>query len=178
MANDYLYGFGWNIICGWGDRTGGKMWLSLGVLAIACVISSCFYRAGGQSQDKTANPKWIPVFMRKSWVRDWLCPAVFLGLILCFFRPAYLMDYVYILVYYGLSGAALSTYWDWLFGGVDNYYMHGFGCGLAGFALITFVPWYILLIRLIICTVGMGWWSRRQDVDYLEEFGRGVFFIL
>jgi hypothetical protein len=83
-----------------------------------------------------------------------------------------------LLPFYILSGGALSTYWDWAFGGKDNYYAHGFGCGLAGFALVTFVPWWILTIRLIICTLGMGLWSKWVDQDWLEEGGRGVFFIL
>lgn len=62
--------------------------------------------------------------------------------------------------------------------GQDNYWMHGFFCGLAGFCLIAFVPWWILTLRLIICTVGMGLWSAKEDVDWKEEMGRGVFFIL
>ena len=152
------------------------MWITLGVL-IACIISGTLYRAGGMSKDKEANPTWIPMWLRKSWVRDWLCPAFLLLPLLCFWRPSSLLDWGLLLPYYGLSGAALSTYWDWLFG-EDNFYAHGFGCGLAGFCLITFVPWWILTLRLIICTVGMGLWSKWQDNDVWEECGRGVFFIL
>lgn len=62
--------------------------------------------------------------------------------------------------------------------GQDSYWMHGFACGLAGFCLITFVPWWILTLRLIICTVGMGYFSKIIDFDELEEETRGVFFIL
>ena len=145
--------------------------------AIACVISAILYRAGGMGKEETANPKWMPMWLRKSWCRDWLLPALFLITVLCFWRPSSLLDWVMLLPYYGLSGGSLSTYWDWLFG-EDNYYAHGFGCGLAGFCLITFVPWWVLTLRLIICTVGMGWWSKKQDIDWIEEMGRGVFFIL
>jgi hypothetical protein len=117
------------------------------------------------------------MWLRKSWCRDWLLPALFLITVLLFWRPSYLMDWVMLLPYYALSGGALSTYWDFLFG-EDNYYAHGFGCGLAGFALVTFVPWWILTLRLIICTVGMGVFSKLINFDELEEKVRGVFFIL
>jgi hypothetical protein len=148
------------------------------ILCVASVISAILYRAGGMGKEITANPKWIPIWLRKSWVRDWLLPAVLLLPLLSFWRPSSLLDWALLLPYYGLSGGALSTYWDWAFGGVDNFYAHGFFCGLAGFCLIPFVPWWILTLRLIICTLGMGWWSAKEDIDYKEEFGRGVFFII
>jgi len=145
--------------------------------AIACVVSAILMRAGGMDKLSTSNPKWMPMWLRKSWCRDWLLPALFLITVLLFWRPSYLMDWVMLLPYYALSGGALSTYWDFLFG-EDNYYAHGFGCGLAGFALVTFVPWWILTLRLIICTVGMGVFSKLINFDELEEKVRGVFFIL
>jgi hypothetical protein len=148
------------------------------IILIACVISAILYRAGGMGKEETAQPTWMPMWLRQSWCRDWLCPAVFLALILYFFRPAYLQDWISIPIYYGLTGGSMSTYWDFLFHEVDNYYMHGLVIGIAGFALITFVPWWLLLARCIICTIGMGWWSAKEDVDFREEFGRGVFFIL
>jgi hypothetical protein len=83
-----------------------------------------------------------------------------------------------VLLFYILSGAALSTYWDFLFG-YDNYWVHGFFCGLAGVPLIwAGIPWPLIVGRLIICTVGMGLWSKLVGKDYVEEMGRGVFFIL
>ena len=143
----------------------------------AIICSSILYRGGGQSKDKDSNPKWMPMWLRKSWVRDWLLPLVFLLPLFCFWRPSSLLSWVLLLPYYLLSGGALSTYLDGIFG-YDNYYAHGFLCGLAGFCLITFVPWWVLTLRLIICTVGMGIWSGEEDIDWIEEMGRGVFFIL
>lgn len=148
----------------------------LGV-TILCVVSAILMRAGGMDKLSTSNPKWMPMWLRKSWCRDWLLPLVFLLCVFCFWRPSSLLDWAMLLSYYGLSGGALSTYWDWAFG-EDSYYAHGFAIGLAGFCLITFVPWWILTLRLIICTVGMGWWSAKENRDYVEEFGRGIFFIL
>ena len=153
------------------------MWTALGVL-ITCVISAILMRAGGMGKEVTTNPKWMPMWLRKSWCRDWLLPALLLGVLFTVWHPINVYGWISILIYYGLSGGALSTYWDWAFGGKDNYFAHGFFIGLAGFCLITFVPWWILILRLIICTVGMGWWSKKQDVDWIEEMGRGVFFIL
>lgn len=147
------------------------------VLIIACILSAILYRAGGMGKEDTAEPKWIPKWLRKSWVRDWLCPACLLLALFLFWRPSSLLGWVLLLPYYGLSGGALSTYWDELFG-YDNYYAHGFGCGLAGLLLIVFVPWWILVLRLVICTVGMGIWSKFIGNDVAEEMGRGLLFII
>jgi hypothetical protein len=62
--------------------------------------------------------------------------------------------------------------------GKDSYWMHGLGCGLAGLFLIPVIPWWILVARLIICTVGMGLWSASTTNSIKEEVGRGVLFIL
>jgi hypothetical protein len=137
--------------------------LAIGLLAIVC--SAISYRMGGADKPY------------KSWMRDWVCPAFLLLAILPIWHPTSLLGWIMLLPFYGLSGAALSTYLDSIFG-YDNYYAHGFLCGLAAFPLIVFIPWWILTLRLIICTLGMGWWSAKEDNDVKEEMGRGVFFIL
>ena len=147
------------------------------ILFITTIISAILYRAGGMSKDDTAKPKWIPKWLRKSWVRDWLCPACLLLALFLFWRPSSLLGWAMLLPYYGLSGGALSTYLDSIFG-YDNFYAAGFLCGLAAFPLMVFVPWWILVIRLVICTVGWGLWSKWQGNDVAEEMGRGVLFIL
>lgn len=147
------------------------------ILIVAIIVSAILYRAGGMGREVDARPTWMPMFMRKSWVRDWLCPGVFLIAILPFYQPHNLAGWLLIPVFYGITGAALTTYWDKIFG-YDNFFFHGFGCGLAGFILITFVPWWLLAARLIICTLGMGLWSEYIGHDEFEEEGRGAFFIL
>lgn len=175
------------------DRSGCEMLMvKIAIGLLACVLSAILYRAGGQSKDIDAKPTWMPMWLRKSWVRDWLLPALFLFTVFLFWRPSSLLDWVLLLPYYGLSGGALSTYWDdsknklldwiaqkinWIYP-ADNHYLHGFFCGVAGFCLITFVPWWILTIRLIVCPVGMGLWSKWQGTDWKEEEGRGALFVL
>jgi hypothetical protein len=147
------------------------------IVLIACVISAIFYRAGGMSTEPTSKPTWIPMALRHSWVRDWLCPGVLMTLVISIF--GFHLDFWWCyLIFYGLSGAALSTYYDFLFG-YDNYYIHGLGCSLATIPLLWCgLSWWILLIHIIVCTFGMGWISKKSNVDYIEEFGRGAFFIL
>lgn len=148
----------------------------MGIL-IACVLSAVLYRAGGMSKVSSSEPKWIPKWLRKSWVRDWLCPPCLYLVLFSFWLPCSLLSWGMSLLSYGLLGGALSTYWDRLFG-YDNFYAHGFGCGLAIIPLIVFIPWWIVLIRLVICTVGMGLWSKLINNDVWEEYGRGVLFII
>jgi hypothetical protein len=138
-------------------------------------ISAFAYRCGGMSQDDNANPKWMPKCLRRFWVRDWLCPLIALIALWCLkgFHLAYWWQY---LIFWGLGGMALSTYWDWLFG-FDNYFMHGFGCGLASIPLMwADVSLWGVLARIFACAVLMGGWSVLIKWDELEEEGRGLIF--
>lgn len=143
----------------------------------ACILSAVVYRAGGMSKEDTAKPIWIPKFIRNSWTRDWICPLI--ALIALWLLDGFKLSYWWAyLLFWGLSGGALSTYWDWLFK-EDNFYAHGLGCGLAGIPLLWCgVPWEIIVLRSIICTIGMGVWSEFESKALREELGRGVVFIL
>lgn len=132
---------------------------------ILCVIaSSVCYRAGGL--DKTQK-YWIPVWMRHSWVRDWLCPLFCL-------LPLFTQNphWVFIPVY-GLMGASFSTYWDWLFK-FDNFWFSGFVVGLAKIPLVLagFVWWHILFSAFLLAIV-WGFWCAIFHNDHIEEHGRG-----
>lgn len=135
------------------------IWLVL----LGAVLSAILYRMGGS--DKW-NTKW----------RDIGCPLVLLGLVIALFGFKMAFWWVYAITF-SLSWGALTTYWDWLFG-YDNFYAHGFGCGLAALLLCFVIPWWIVLIRLTICIVGMGLWSKLIKRDVPQECGRGVLFIL
>ena len=133
-------------------------------ILVACILSAILYRMGGSNKWDT---KW----------RDIGCSLVLLALVgaLFGFRLAFWWAY---LITFGLSWGFLSTYWDSVFG-YDNFWFHGLGCGLAGIPLIwAGVHFSILAIRLIICTVGMGLWSKFIKRDIPQELGRGVLFIL
>ena len=145
-------------------------------LILLSICSSICYRAGGMDKQ---TPYFIPVWMRQSWVRDWLCPMFSLGL----FFPASTMfnslDLLWWLCAYGAMGGMLSTYWDKLFG-YDNMWFAGFMVGMAGMflALLGF-PWWIFAIRAIVIALiwgGLNYWINRHAVphsDDIEEHVRG-----
>lgn len=135
------------------------------LLVIICsVFSAVLYRAGGMS--KTTD-HWIPKFMRRSWVRDWLIP-------LCALLPIFINHPSWwFFLAYGALGGALSTYWDWLFK-FDNFWFSGFMCGVAGFPLLFcgFSFWQFL-IRALVIGVAWGGWCGIFSNDFVEEYGRG-----
>lgn len=137
------------------------------ILVILCAIAcSVLYRAGGLSKEQ---PYWIPVWMRRSWVRDWLCP-LFVLLPLFIQQP----HWIFIPIY-GIMGALLTTYWDWLFK-YDNFWFSGFFVGLSIMPLILIgCVWWIILIKAIILAVLWGGWCTIFKNDHMEEHGRGLF---
>lgn len=145
---------------------------------IAIVISGLLYRCGGMGKEPTARPKWIPIWLRRSWVRDWLCPLFVYGALLLFWLPSFWWQWLMVILCYPLLGGALSTYWDWLFG-FDNYWFAGLMCGVTAFPLIFCgFPWWIILIRAILVGVLWGLWCKYQGTDWVEEMGRGAIIIL
>ena len=141
------------------------MIIKLLMILVASILSAILYRMGGKG--KPYNTKY----------RDMGCPTVLLALVASLFGLKLGFWWVYLLLF-GLSFGALTTYWDFLFKDKDNFWMHGFMCALPGLLLCFVIPWWIPVIRLIICTVGMGWWSKIIGNDVVEECGRGVFFII
>jgi hypothetical protein len=129
-------------------------------ILIATLLSSLLYRLGGQG--KPFNTKY----------RDLGCPTVLFLLLWFLFG----FHWIYFLVF-GLSFGALTTYWDFIFK-YDNFWFTGFMYGLAGIPLCWFIPWWIPVVRLIICTVGCGLISKLSSNVWVEECGRGAFFIL
>ena len=135
-------------------------------------ISSLCYRAGGMK----------PPF--KSWMRDWLIPipAAIAIISLQGFHLAYWWAYI---VHYGLLGAALSTYWDFLFK-EDNFYTHGFFIGLAILPLaVTGIPLHLIALRTAVLALSMGllnfvvnkirWLPGK---DWIEELSRGFLVVI
>jgi len=142
---------------------------------LATVLSALAYRAGGMGQESTARPKWIPKFMRRSWVRDWPIAVISLLTLLLWWQPATLLGWAMLICSIGLTGGAISTYWDDLFG-KTNYWFHGFIIGLAVF-LLSFcgITWGAIILRAFMMAILIGGWCAIFSIDYVEEFGRGFF---
>ncbi len=138
------------------------------VISILCsVTSAILYRAGGMSKE---TKHWIPVWMRHSWVRDWLCP-------ICCLIPILIWSW-WLLLAYVLLNAALRTYWDRLFG-YDNFWFAGFMCGVAGFPLLFLGHnWILLAIRAVSICLFWGIICNIEDNDFVEEYSRGFFLCL
>ena len=148
------------------------------LLALLSVISAIAYRGGGQSKDLDSNPKWMPMWMRKSWIRDWLCPLFVYGSFAILFSPSHLLQWGMLVICYPLLGGALSTYLDSIFG-FDNFWAAGFLCGIVAFPLLFCgIAWWMILIRAIILAVLWGGWCSIFSKDTTEEYGRGAFLVL
>lgn len=144
-------------------------------IAISTVICAILYRAGGMSKDATAEPTWMPMWLRQSWVRDWIIPVViYLTCAVCRWPSDWLAAGM-LLAAVLPTGGALSTYWDELFG-FDNFWFSGFVVGLAAFPLIwAGYHWYWILARALVLAVLWGGWSAIVGKDTWEEYGRGAF---
>lgn len=145
---------------------------------IATVICAILYRAGGMGKEEDAEPKWMPMWMRETWVRDWMIPLVVLGTLLCFRQPIVWWGWLLVVLTVLPFGGALTTYWDELFG-FDNFWFSGFMVGLALFPLywVGFY-WYMILARALILAVLWGGWCAVFSKDTTEEYGRGAFVAL
>jgi hypothetical protein len=155
-----------------------EVFYKTGVVILLSFISALAYRCGGMGTESEARPKWIPNWLRHSWIRDWLCPLFVYGSLAILLSPSSLLQWGMLALCYPLLGGALSTYWDKLFG-FDNFWFAGFMCGVAAFPLVFYVvnPWGIVL-RAILLAILWGAWCAWQSVDYVEEMGRGAFLVL
>jgi hypothetical protein len=141
-------------------------WIYLILLSLAC---SVLYRIGGAStEDREEEFPWLPF---KPWkARDVWCGVVTLlaGFLVGLRAPWW----AWVLAF-GLHWAALSTYWDFLYG-YDNHWMHGFFIGLSFLPIMFFCEPTALMIRTFLVTVLMGGYSTLEGNATREELGRGV----
>ena len=139
-------------------------------------ISSVLYRAGGLNSN---YKHWIPKCLRQSWVRDWLCP-IFVLISIYLVNPFVLSKWWLLIISYGIMGASLSTYWDWLFDDWDNFWFSGFMCGMAIFPIaFCGVNPFIMLARAVILALIWGGVNaivnnnKIPHSDFIEEYTRG-----
>lgn len=85
------------------------------IIILASCFSSLVYRAGGMSKELSAEPKWIPMFMRKSLYRDCGC-----SLVACLLAGYLLAWHWTLILCFGLMWGALSTYNKWFQVFVEN----------------------------------------------------------
>ena len=150
------------------------------ITLIASLASGYLYHAGGLS--KGSEDPWIPQFLRRSWVRDWLCPLFSLIVLFTWWRPEQAKFYLLASPSYILEAIAFSSYWSWLTclwrGDKDkyweNWFLHGFFVGASFFPFCwAGIAWYWLLASSIVSGLLMMWISCRTGKSWLEECGRG-----
>ena len=142
-------------------------------IIILALLSAIAYRAGG------VGGKYF-----KTWMRDWIIPLIQIIAIGIIFALKLKFWWVYLLVYI-LTGFALTTYYDSLFGGKDNFYMAGAGIGLSYFPLIfAGLNWYAILGRAIFLALSFGLINKYvnkwqiPNSDNVEEYSRGFLIII
>jgi len=136
------------------------------MIILLSILSGIFGRMGGSSN---YNSNWRDFGINILHILFFLCVVGW--------TP-------WLIVYVGLFKASVSTYWDFLFHGEDNFWMHGFMLGLSAF-VICFITghWWLMLGRSIILSLFMGVWHVRHpksvtikqyrfDGAEVEEFGR------
>lgn len=146
------------------------------IVILLALISMVAYRCGGMdSQTK----HWIPVWLRQSWVRDWLCPLLVV-------IPLFITTKAWqsILVYFFLA-ASLSTYWDWMFDNEDNLWFSGFMCGMSLFPLLfAGYNWHTIVVKSVLLALIWGGTNRIVNnnrvphSDFIEEYARGFSLVL
>lgn len=146
-------------------------------------LSGVLYRLGGMGQDGIDTFPHAPEWLFDTKARDIGCGfctigaffalGLHVGLIWWHVLVACLVTIVAML-------GALSTYWDFMFGDKDNFWMHGFMCGLALFPLAIITGnWLAFGIRCVILALAMGVLAHLTKLvekggDVLEEFSRGL----
>jgi len=140
------------------------------------LLNAFLYRIGGLSkEDAKKKFPWYPQALVNTKARDiGIALTTIAWLLLC--HPV--MPWFIYLITFGVTFAALTTYWDSLFG-EDNFFFHGLVIGLAklGCVIIT-GHWIGFIVHTLVLAVGM-WLVSVMIVDWaedadFEECGRGA----
>jgi hypothetical protein len=141
------------------------------IIFISSIVSGLLYRIGG-----IGDPF-------KTWMRDWIIPLLLYGVLLFYWHPTNLIGWLMFVPSIALTGGALTTYWDELFG-KDNFYFHGFCVGLGALPLIfSGIHWYMILVRAVFLCLGMGILNtvinkiKIPFSDWIEELSRGILIL-
>lgn len=141
------------------DRNETKMKILIWLLI--SVLSAILYRVGGSRKGLT---KW----------RDCGCSTITV-LLLWFFLGWHWQ----LILVFGLMFAALTTYYDTVFG-YDNMFAHGAGIGLSTIPLLWCgVQWYSIVIYTIALSVSMGFSRHVIKIDNkTQELIKGALIVV
>ena len=149
--------------------------------------SAILYRLGGSSKaDQDAEYPWIPSWFKKiPKKRDGMAGLLSIYALSLLVNAPFWTFFIS----WGILWGSLSTYYDEVpFNkGKDNYWMHGFLCGLSIFPVAIWgdLSYIDLAVRSIGLGIAMGGWSYLADEvikfkrsDIVSELGRGGFLTL
>jgi hypothetical protein len=133
--------------------------------------------AGDEGRKKYPKlPKWF--FNTK--VRDWGCPLMCLAAVMLVFKLD--VKWYWHVASFLFTFGALTTYWDFLFNDKDNFWMHGFMCGLAYFPyaiatgdLLLYLLRAFLLAELMQRLSNDVKWPDNDDI--YDEMSRGAVLV-
>jgi hypothetical protein len=141
------------------------------ILLCLAALSGIFGRMGGAGR----NGQWYEDLLDTKW-RDIGCSVIIViaTILLTGWHPDRWWAYVMI---FGLSWAAFSTYWDWLFG-YDNLFFSGLMAGAAWLPVLSIQPalWPVAAIRIVV--LATAWWALNKKLpnsenrDKIEEYWR------
>jgi len=141
-------------------------------------LAGLLYRMGGCGDPCRRKYPKLPTWFFDTKARDigipLLCGFPYMAFVLKIAAPWW----VHLLAFLTLFGM-LTTYWDWMFKGKDNFWMHGFMCGAAYLWYGIAAPelWLWLGVRALLMAVFMGVWCLVFSNDIVEEGGRGGIII-
>lgn len=151
------------------------------------VITAILYRLGGSSkEDQDAEYPWIPKWFKKiPKKRDGMAGLISIYALSSLVSAPFWTFFIS----WGILWGSLSTYYDEVpFNkGKDNYWMHGFFCGLSIFPIAIWgdLSYVDLALKSIGLAIAMGGWSYLSDnvfnvqrSDIWSEWGRGAFLTM
>jgi hypothetical protein len=154
------------------------IWILL-ILLTAC--SAILYRCGGASKEEGHEDfPFLPSWFLNTKARDVGCSlCTTLAAALAFAAFGVSVPWWSHILAFGTLWGMLTTYWDFGFG-FDNYWFHGFMCGMAAIWYCIFgdLLWWIVGARAVYIALFMGIWCIIFQNDVIEECGRGSSLIL
>ena len=142
-------------------------------IILLTVLSAILYRLGGWGGEGRARFPNVPGWVFDTKARDVGCALCVTGGTFIVGIAQGIPVWAHIVAFLLLFGA-LTTYWDEVFG-YDNFWAHGFACGMALLPLAIANPTLLFAvgIRALVMALMMGIICKLSGNDFVEEFGRG-----